>query len=191
MKQLKKIIMSLVICVLTISLSACGKQIKNNASEEIYGKTVGRLEDDELFAIIDTNASLPVLLVTSRVYDDGLGNRAALTCDIYYPIDGKVQKTGSIQSFGTAYPISYDESGIYAASGHGVQRFGVQDADGSVKLEEDISEIFDEEGNSVYMRNTGNHTEAVTEEEYLSAVEKYGRAAIVDFGYGASGNSDR
>ena len=46
-------------------LLACGEKGSENAA--IYGETVGGLEDNELFAIIDTNASLPVLLVTSQV----------------------------------------------------------------------------------------------------------------------------
>lgn len=43
---------------------------KGSENAAIYGETVGGLEDNELFAIIDTNASLPVLLVTSQVYNE-------------------------------------------------------------------------------------------------------------------------
>ena len=69
-----------------------GKSLEYLGSENaaIYGETVGGLEDNELFAIIDANASLPVLLVTSQVYNDGLGNQAALNCDVYYLIDNSL-----------------------------------------------------------------------------------------------------
>lgn len=113
MYKAKKFISYMALCVLIFSLCACGEKGSENAA--IYGETVGGLEDNELFAIIDTNASLPVLLVTSQVYNDGLGNQAALNCDVYYLIDKEVKNIGTIESMGTAYPIAYDETGIYAA----------------------------------------------------------------------------
>ncbi len=36
---------------------------------------------------------------------------------------------------GTAYPIAYDETGIYAASGHDMQRFEIEKS-GSLRLAE-------------------------------------------------------
>ena len=107
MYKAKKFISYMALCVLIFSLCACGEKGSENAA--IYGETVGGLEDNELFAIIDTNASLPVLLVTSQVYNDGLGNQAALNCDVYYLIDKEVKNIGTIESMGTAYPIAYDE----------------------------------------------------------------------------------
>lgn len=124
MYKTKKFISYMALCVLIFSLCACGEKGSENAA--IYGETVGGLEDNELFAIIDTNASLPVLLVTSQVYNDGLGNQAALNCDVYYLIDKEVKNIGTIESMGTAYPIAYDETGIYAASGHDMQRFEIE-----------------------------------------------------------------
>lgn len=108
MYKAKKFISYMALCVLIFSLCACGEKGSENAA--IYGETVGGLEDNELFAIIDTNSSLPVLLVTSQVYNDGLGNQAALNCDVYYLIDKEVKNIGTIESMGTAYPIAYDET---------------------------------------------------------------------------------
>lgn len=88
MYKAKKFISYMALCVLIFSLCACGEKGSENAA--IYGETVGGLEDNELFAIIDANASLPVLLVTSQVYNDGLGNQAALNCDVYYLIDNSL-----------------------------------------------------------------------------------------------------
>lgn len=96
MYKAKKFISYMALCVLIFSLCACGEKGSENAA--IYGETVGGLEDNELFAIIDTNASLPVLLVTSQVYNDGLGNQAALNCDVYYLIDKEVKNIGTIES---------------------------------------------------------------------------------------------
>lgn len=173
MYKAKKFISYMALCVLIFSLCACGEKGSENAA--IYGETVGGLEDNELFAIIDTNASLPVLLVTSQVYNDGLGNQAALNCDVYYLIDKEVKNIGTIESMGTAYPIAYDETGIYAASGHDMQRFEIEKS-GSLRLAEGIYEQFDESGNAAYTMKKGEETDVITEEEYYAAFEKYSNA---------------
>ena len=71
----------------------------------------------KLFAIVETNAFLLVLLVTFQYYDDGSGNQASIYCHVYYVTDKEVKKTGAIESLGTAYPVVCDKTGIYAASG--------------------------------------------------------------------------
>ena len=53
MYKAKKFISYMALCVLIFSLCACGEKGSENAA--IYGETVGGLEDNELFAIIDTN----------------------------------------------------------------------------------------------------------------------------------------
>lgn len=86
---------------------------------------------------------------------------------------------------GTAYPVSYDETGIYAASGHGMQRFEVEKS-GTLKLAEGIYEQFDEDGDAAYTMETEDETKTISEEEYYAAFEKYSNAAVVGFSYGAS-----
>lgn len=44
---------------------------------------------------------------------------------------------------GTAYPVAYDETGIYTASGHAMQRFEISKS-GTLKLAKGIWEEFDE-----------------------------------------------
>ena len=183
MYKTKKIISCFALCVLIFSLCACGEKSSDNAA--IYGETIAGLEDNELFAIVDTNAPSPVLLVTSQVYDDRLGNQAALNCEVYYLVDKEVKNVGRIESMGTAYPISYDETGIYAASGHAMQRFEIEES-GALKLAESILEQSDESGNATYTMEKGAETKVITEEEYYTTFEKYSDATIVSFSYGAS-----
>ena len=183
MYKTKKIILCFALCVLIFSLCACGDKSSDNAA--IYGETIAGLEDNELFAIVDTNASSPVLLVTSQVYDDGLGNQAALNCEVYYLVNKEVKNIGTIESMGTAYPIAYDETGIYAASGHDMQRFEIEES-GALKLAEGIFEQFDDSGNATYTMDKGDETKVITEEEYYAVFEKYNDATIVSFSYGAS-----
>lgn len=183
MYKVKKIISCFILCALILSLCACGKESEDSAA--IYEETIGGLEDDELFVIINTNAPLPVLLVTSQVYDDGTGKQVSIACDVYYPVDKEVKNIGRIESMGTAYPVSYDETGIYAASGHGMQRFEV-DKSGTMKLAEGIYEQFDENGEATYTMETENETKTISEEEYYDIFEKYSNATVVSFAYGAS-----
>ena len=186
MCRLKRAISCIILCVLIVSLCACGKENKSDDNAAIYGETIRGLEDNELFAIIETNASHPVLLVTSQVYDDGMGNQAAITCDVYYLVDGKIKNIGQIESFGTAYPIAYDKTGIYAASGHDMQCFVIDEKNGVIKLAEGIYEQIDENGSSTYTLEKDNETKVITEKEYYTAFEKYSEASIVSFSYGAS-----
>lgn len=62
--------------MLILSLCACGKESEDKAA--VYEETISGLKDNELFVMIDTNAPLPVLLVTSQVYDDGTGKQASI-----------------------------------------------------------------------------------------------------------------
>lgn len=187
MYKMKKIVSCIVFCMSVILLCSCGNKNKSDEYSAIYGTTIASLEDNELFAIIEINASSPVLLVTSEVYDDGWANQAALQCDVYYPIDGEVKVIGVMESFGTAYPISYDNTGIYTASGHNMQRFEIDKKNGTLNLAEGIYEEFDENGNAAYTLEKDGKTEVITEEEYNKAFEKYSDVTVVNFSYGASG----
>ena len=186
MYKVKKIVSCFILCALIFSLCACGKDRGIESTDnDVYEETIGGLEDNELLAVIDTNAPLPILLVTSQVFDDGTGKQASIACDVYYPIDKEVKNIGTIESMGTAYPISYDETGIYAASSHGMQRFEV-DKSGAIELADGIYEQFDENGNVSYTMEKENETKTISEEEYYDAFEKYINAVVVSFAYGAS-----
>ena len=187
MYKIKTAASCIAVCVLTVFLCSCGNKNKSEEYSEIYGATIAGLQDDELFSIVETNAPSPVLLVTSQYYDDGAGNQASIYCDVYYVVDGEVKKTGAIESLGTAYPVAYDKAGIYAASGHGMQRFEVDGKTGEVVLAEGIYEQFDENGNASYTLEKGEERKALTEEEYYETYEKYSEATVVNFTYGASG----
>lgn len=183
MYSVKKIISYFMLCALILSLCACGKESEDYAA--VYEETIGGLKDNELFVLIDTNAPLPVLLITSQVYDDGTGKQTTIACDVYYPVGKEVKKIGTIESMGTAYPVSYDETGIYAAAGHGMQRFEIEES-GTLKLAEGIYEQFDENGDAAYTMETENETKTISEEEYYAAFEKYSNTTVAGFSYGAS-----
>lgn len=151
--------------------------------EDIYGEVIRNLKENELFAIIETNAPLPVLLVTSEdmTFDDISGDRATMQCDVYYPIDGMIKQIGQVATSGTAYPITYDKTGIYEAGRRGMHRYEIDWQDGDMKIVESIYEEYDDDANmSCYMEENGDMRE-ITEEEYLTVWEKYREAFVVSF----------
>jgi hypothetical protein len=139
MRKFEKVILSMILCVFVASLCACGKANKSDEYASLYGETIAGLQDDELFAVIETDASDPVLLVTSQYYDDGQGNQASIWCDVYYPVDGTVKNIGKLESMGTAYPISYDKNGIYITFGN-TECYEIDEKEGTVTLVEGIDE---------------------------------------------------
>ena len=79
----------------------------------------------------------------------------------------------------SAYPIAYDKTGIYAASGHDMQCFEIDEKNGVLKLAEGIYEQIDENGNSTYTLEKDNETKVITEKEYYTVFEKYASYFVV------------
>lgn len=131
-------------------------------------------------AIIETNAEKPAFLVADGTYEDH-GKQVAMSCDVYYVVEDKVKKLGSVFSAGTAYPIAYDYTGIYTASGHSIQRYEIDAEAGVLVLAEAVLELYDEEGNVSYQKTTYDATEDSTEDEFMKLVQAYGRATVVSF----------
>lgn len=104
-----------------------------------------------------------------------------MQCDVYYPIDGMIKQIGQVATLGTAYPITYDKTGIYEAGRHGMHRYEIDWQDGDMKIVESIYEEYDDDANmSCYMEENGDMRE-ITEEEYLTVWEKYREAFVVSF----------
>lgn len=183
MAGIKKCIAAVLAGILICMAFACGKKTDDI---EALGKAAAGLGDDDLFAIVEIGAKHPVLLTSDQTYDDKNGNRASIFCDVYYEgEDGEAKKIGTLESLGTAYPIAYDKSGLYTAGGHEVWRYEVDKA-GFLVMAEGVYEIYDETGTAAYTRETADGTETITEKEYMAMVEAYGKAAVVNFRYGAT-----
>ncbi len=165
-------------------LWGCAKQDNG----DIYGDTIAGLGDEELFALVETEAKQSVLLVTDSYYEDGNGNQAAIWCEVYYEIGGEVKKVGALSSSGTAYPIAYDKMGLYAGGNHGLGRYVIDEEKGELVLEDHILVSYTENGDASFTRENEGEVQEITEEEYNLLWEAYGKAAVVDFHYGASGS---
>lgn len=164
------------------NIAPAGEAISSEYAD-IYGEAIRNLKENELFAIIETNAPLPVLLVTSEdmTFDDISGERATLWCDVYYPVDGVIKQIGLAASTGTAYPIAYDKTGIYEAGGHGIHRLEIDWQNGEMKTAEAIYVEYDEDANESYYMEENGDVRDITEEEFLTVWEKYREAFVVSF----------
>lgn len=137
-------------------------------------------QNGKYYAMIDCGGNYPVLLVTDHVYDDH-EMQVSILSDVYYTVDEKTEKIAEISSDGTAYPIAYDNTGIYLASGHEVQRYSINDKMSTLDFAESFRETFDTDGNSTYFHKTELEEEEITEDEYIEGFKKYSEAKIVSF----------
>ena len=89
----------------------------------------------------------------------------------------------TIGSAGTAYPIRYDDEGIYAAGGHFVAKYSLNVSDQQMVLSEYATENFDSDGNVSYIYFNLESGEIHSDEDaYLKQLlEQYGNAQVLDF----------
>lgn len=142
----------------------------------------GLASEEAHYQIVDIGANNSAMLVTKHTYDDG-GIQASLTCDVYYMVNGQVENIGTVSSYGTAYPLSYDQTGIYVQSGHTVERFAINEEKGTLELAEGVYETSMEGSDEAvtYMRKLGDEIEEITEEEFMTVVEAAGKATVIAF----------
>ncbi len=170
-------------------------KMERQSGEDLYGAIIAGLGDDEQFALLEFGEGQQVLLTSDLTYDYGNGNNAAIYCNACICVDGKAYYAlGSIESMGTAYPVSYSKGRLYAASGHSVSVYTF-DMENRQWVTTQYEETFDENGTPFYYRittgtlsnqNIGTRAkEAVSEADFLAVQEEYGSAAVVSFGYGA------
>lgn len=175
----------LVLAVCTVLFAKAGKDEEDN--EDLYGQIIAELGDDEQFSLRDIGERNSVLFTTDMIYDDGNGHNAAVSCDVYYALEGEEYSLVRIESMGTAWPVSYGEKCIYTASEHSleVHKFNKKKKQWTVSQYE---EKFDENGDASYQYTEDGEIKTISEKEYLDAMEDYGKGTVINFGYGASDN---
>lgn len=192
-KYTKKISLLAFSMLLILALPACGNAQNVSAppsaqqepgtvqtENEIFDKAVNDLKSGEAYAVIKINPNRSLLLVAPSVYNDN-GNMVAAQSNIYYVKDGSLTSAGEVRSLGTAYPISYDESGIYTGSNNEIKKFSIDDRSGKIQSIETLQVTYDKDGNAAYTKEEAGKTATVTEEEYTRLMQKYGNAEVVNF----------
>jgi beta-lactamase regulating signal transducer with metallopeptidase domain len=161
---------------------------KSAENELLYGNTIAALDDQTQFALVDIGLEHDVLLVTEQSYTYDTGIEAALYCQVYYSIDGSVKDLGSVESEGTAYPVSYGQGCIYTAGNHSVSKYVIDETTYQLICEQKDEVSYDAEGNASYIRSYPgmDKEKSSTEKAFNEAMEAYHEAVPISFSYGAS-----
>ena len=161
---------------------------KSAENELLYGNTIAALDDQTQFALVDIGLEHDVLFVTEQSYTYDTGIEAALYCQVYYSIDGSVKDLGSVESEGTAYPVSYGQGCIYTAGNHSVSKYVIDEMTYQLICEQKDEVSYDAEGNVSYIRSYPgmDKEKSSTEKAYNEAMEAYSQAVPISFSYGAS-----
>lgn len=162
---------------------------KSAENELLYGNTIAGLNDQTQFALVDIGLEHDVLFVTEQSYTYDTGIEAALDCHVYYLIDGSVKDLGSVESEGTAYPVSYGQGCIYTAGNHSVSKYVIDEMTYQLICEQKDEVSYDADGNVSYIRSYPgmDKEKSSTEKAYNEAMEAYSQAVPVSFSYGADG----
>ena len=107
---------------------------------------------------------------------------------MYYSIDGSVKDLGSVESEGTAYPVSYGQGCIYTAGNHSVSKYVIDETTYQLICEQKDEVSYDAEGTASYIRSYPgmDKEKSSTEKAFNEAMEAYHEAVPISFSYGAS-----
>ena len=162
---------------------------KSAENELLYGNTIAALDDQTQFALVDIGLEHDVLLVTEQSYTYDTGIEAALYCQVYYSIDGSVKDLGSVESEGTAYPVSYGQGCIYTAGNHSVSKYVIDETTYQLICEQKDEVSYDADGTASNIRSYPgmDKEKSSTEKAFNEAMEAYHEAVPISFSYGADG----
>lgn len=162
---------------------------KSAENELLYGNTIAALDDQTQFALVDIGLEHAVLFTTEQSYTYDTGVQVTLDCHVYYVIDGSVKDLGSVESEGTAYPVSYGQGCIYTAGNHSVSKYMIDEMTYQLICEQKDEVSYDADGNVSYIRSYPgmDKEKSSTEKAYNEAMEAYSQAVPVSFSYGADG----
>lgn len=162
---------------------------KSTENASLYGNTIAGLDDQTQFALVDIGLEHDVLFVTEQSYTYDTGVQVTLDCHVYYVIDGSVKDLGSVESEGTAYPVSYGQGCIYTAGNHSVSKYVIDEMTYQLICEQKDEVSYDADGNVSYIRSYPgmDKEKSSTEKAYNEAMEAYSQAVPISFSYGADG----
>ena len=139
---------------------------------EKYDSVISKLTKNQYYAFAEIGEDYDALLVADGVYDNGDGNMAAIDAKVYgFGNDGKLYEAGSVWSDGTAYPLAVYDKSIMFGGNHRMTMACVRD--GSVIIEKEAYEEFDEQGNATYRYHEGDIDNIKEVEDDSILVEMY------------------
>ena len=171
------------------SESSAQNQSNDDASgsdKDIYSQVIDSLKDNEYYAFADIGLEQPVLLVSNSVYRDENNVGKTVRCDVWYIVDNKPLKIGTVKGDARYYPVACDGNSLYTASDSYVRRFDVDGSGKSLSLTE-LNRYRNADGAVCYRKTVygteGNilSTDAATKQEYIMLSGNYNAASAVRF----------
>lgn len=153
------------------------------ADLEKYDSIISTLTTDQYYGFAAVGDGYDALLVADGVYDYGDGIMAAIDATVYGLVDDEPYYAGNVWSDGTAYPIAvYEDNMLMFGGNHQMAMANV--VDGSVIIQREAYEEFDENGNATYFLNEGNIDdikELEDDSELAEMFKKYSETVVVNF----------
>lgn len=180
-KKLLVLGMFLAMCV-TI---ACGKNsvYEVDKKEEVikadgmpYETFLTQIGEDKRVAYVELMQQF--ILVSDETYLDQ-GGYVAMGAEVYLLQDEHVTLLNTLQSGGTAYPISADEEGFYVAGGHFCAYYQMKE--GQLVMSEYVNESFDTKGNASYRVFKDEKESEGSKVDFETIFERYGKAERIYF----------
>lgn len=148
-------------------------------------ENVSYFENGFSYTFADIGAQYPVMLVTGETFTYEMTEpiQACMQCNVYYFDGSDVRLFGSLNSLGTAYPIAFDETGLYEAGSKGVRKW-------TIKMEEDSPELVateaayvscDEDGTFSYSGEKDGEIVEISASDYQRLSSNYQTASAVRF----------
>lgn len=102
------------------------------------------------YLFVDIGAGYPVMLTSGKTFNyhtkSGEKIQTCMECKVYYHDNDQYVLLGVIESLNTGYPITYDETGIYAAGAHGIEKYVIDESGAAPCLRMEIGSYQNEIG---------------------------------------------
>ena len=123
-----------------------------------------------------------VFFVSSGTYDNLDGNMAAIDATMFVYNDDGPYEIGKVACGGTAYPLAIKDGKLFAAGGHWISTYTVED--NQLVMTERASVEFDTDGNDTYLLEStdGMIDDAEkAESRFNELFEEYEKATVIGF----------
>lgn len=160
--------------------------VTESDTEFLYQSEFSYLDQNGFsYTFADIGIQYPVMLATDETFTYGIAEpiQACMWCNIYYLKEGEVCRLGSLNSLGTAYPIAFDETGLYEAGPKGVRKWTIQTESGTPELVivQDAYISYDENGTPFYSCEKNGENLEISKDVYQRLFDDYQAAAVVFF----------
>lgn len=129
----------------------------------------------------DEEKACPIILGTDDVYDNLDGSMTTIWATLYCLSEDGLKEIGEISSGGTAYPLQYDQTGIYLCSNHAGNRLRINTKTWELEIAERAAVEYSEDLQERYYYERDGEIHDSDEEEFVMFFEQCSDAVVMDF----------